>query len=81
MKYANEFIPKLGMGDPTKCVYQIIYNENNSDETNILQYFIIYELVLCIKLDSYVSHMVYAVSFTHNTKAPIAINKNKYFFP
>ena len=35
-------------------------------------------LVLCIKVDSYVSHMFYALSFVHNTEVPISINKNKY---
>ena len=36
-------------------------------------------LVLCIKVDSYVAHMFYAWSFSHNTAVPIAKNKNKYF--
>ena len=33
----------------------------------------------CIKVDSYVSHMFYVWSFSHNTAVPISINKNKYF--
>ena len=36
-------------------------------------------LVLCIMVNSYVAHMFYAWSFSHNTEVPIAINKNKYF--
>ena len=36
-------------------------------------------LRLCIKVDSYVAHMFYAWSFSHNTSVPIAKNKNKYF--
>ena len=27
IKYANEFVKKIGMGDPTTCVYQFIYDE------------------------------------------------------
>ena len=48
------------MGDPTTCVYQFIYDENESDDTKIIQYFIMYGLVLCIKVNSYVTHMFYA---------------------
>ena len=36
-------------------------------------------LGLCIKVDSYVAHMFYAFSFSHNTEVPIAIKNNKYF--
>ena len=38
-----------------------------------------YGLGLCIKVDSYVAHMLYAWSFCNNTEVPIAINRNKYF--
>ena len=55
IKYANKFVQKLGMGDPTTCVYQLILYENDSVETNIIQYFIMHELGLWIKIDSYVS--------------------------
>ena len=48
---------KLGMGDPTTYVYQFIYDEKDSVDTNIIQYFIMHGLVLCIKFDSYVAHM------------------------
>ena len=47
------------MGDPTTCVYQFIYDKNDSDDTNIIQYCILNELGLCIKVDSYVAHMFY----------------------
>ena len=69
------------MGDLTTCVYPFIYNENDNDHTNILQYFIIHGLELCIKVDSYVTHMFYVWSFSHNTELLIAIKKEKYFFP
>ena len=36
-------------------------------------------LGLCIKVDSYVAHMFYACSFSHNTAVPIAKNNNKDF--
>ena len=48
------------MGDPTKYFYQFIYDKNDSDDTKIIQYFIMYGLGLCIKVDSYASHMFYA---------------------
>ena len=63
------------MGDPTKCSYQFIYNENYNDNTKIIQYFIMHGLGLCIKVDSYVAHMFYAWSFSHNTAFRISINK------
>ena len=27
IQYANEFVENLGMGDPTRCVYQFICDE------------------------------------------------------
>ena len=68
----------MGTGDPTKCVYQLIYDINDFDDTRIIQYFIINKLGLCIKVDSYVAHMFYSWSFNNNTLITICINKNKY---
>ena len=79
IQYANECFQNLGMGDPTTCIYLFIYDEHDNDNTKIIQYIIICGLVLCIKLYSYVSHMFYAWSFSHNTEFPISINKNRYF--
>ena len=67
------------MGDTTTCVYQLIYDEKYSVDTKIIQYFIMHGLGLCIKVNSYVAHMFYAWSFSHNTAVPIAIKNNKYF--
>ena len=69
------------MGDPTTFVYQFICNENDSYDTNIIQYFIMHGLVLCIKVDNYVAHMLYTWSFSHNTAVTIAINNKNYFLP
>ena len=66
------------MGDK-KCVYQFIYDDNSSDETKIIHYFIMHEMGLCINVNIYVAHMLYAWSFSHNTEVLIAIKKNKYF--
>ena len=44
IQYANEFVKKLGMVDTTTHAYQFIYDENDSDDTNIMQYFIMYGL-------------------------------------
>ena len=69
----------MGLGDPTTCVYQFILDENDINYKKIIQYFIIHVLVLCIKLDIFVVHMLYAWSFIHNTELKITINKNKNF--
>ena len=42
IKYENEFIQNLGMGDPKKFVYQFIYNKNDNDNTKIIQHFIMH---------------------------------------
>ena len=60
IKYANELIQNTGLVDPTTCVYQFIFHQVNSNETNMIQYFIMHGLGLCIKLNSFVSHMFYA---------------------
>ena len=44
-----------------------------------IQYFIMHGMRLCIKVDGYVKHMFYALSFIYNTEVPSAIKKNKYF--
>ena len=61
------------MGDTTTCVYQFSYNKNE----DIIQYFIMHWLEICIKVDSYVAHTFYACSSSHNTKVNIAIKNNK----
>ena len=48
------------MGDPKTCVYQFIYDENDNDDTKLIQYFIMHVLGLWKKVDSYVSHMLYS---------------------
>ena len=68
------------MGDPTTCVYQLIYDESESDYTKIIQYFIMHGLGLCIKVDVYVAHMFYEWPFSHNTAVTKSINKNTCFF-
>ena len=67
------------MGDPTTCVYQFIYDEKYKNDTHITRYFIMHGLGLCIKVDSYVDHMFYEWSFSHNTSVLIDKKKNKYF--
>ena len=67
------------MGDPTTCFYQFVYDENDSYDTKIIQYFIMHGLGLCIKVDSHLSHIFYAWSFSHNTEVIIDIRNNTYF--
>ena len=53
-------VQKLGVANPTTCVYQFIYDEKDKNYTQITKYFIMHRLVLCIKVDSYVDHLFYA---------------------
>ena len=77
IQYANEFVQNLGMGNPTTCVYLFFNNKNYNDDTKIRQYFIMHGMVLCIKVDIYMSHIIYAYPFSHNTEVPISIKNNK----
>ena len=45
IQYPNGFIENWGWGDPTTCVYQFIYGENDNDDTKIIQY------LLCMDWD------------------------------
>ena len=36
LQYANAFIQKFEMGDPTTRVYQLIYYEKDNDEATII---------------------------------------------
>ena len=69
----------MGLVYPRNCVYKFIFNENYSNDTNIIQYFIMRGLGLCIKLNSFVACIFYAWSFIHNTTVPISIQQNTYF--
>ena len=61
IQYANKFILNMGSGDPTTCVHRLIFNENDSNyRKQIIQYFIMRGLGLCIKLNTFVAHLLYA---------------------
>ena len=65
------------MGDPTAFIYQFIYNEKYSVDTEIIKYFSINGLEICFKVDNYVAHMFYAWSFIDNIAVTVSIKKNK----
>ena len=67
INFANEFILKMVFDYLKTCVYQLIVYENDSNDTNIIQYFSMHGLLLFIKLNSFVSHMLYEWSFSHDT--------------
>ena len=69
--YSNEFIHNMGFGDPTTCVYQYILDKDYSNNAKFLQYFVMHGLILYIRLNSYVEHVFYEWSFSHNTAVPI----------
>ena len=58
IQYANEFIVDMELGYPETFFYQFIFNKNESNEKNIIQYFIMHELGLCIKLNYFYSTYV-----------------------
>ena len=65
LRYANEIIHNMGLGDPTTCVYQFTFDREDSDGTHIPQYFVMHVLLLCIKLSSYFAHFsMYGYSVT-----------------
>ena len=77
MQYANELIINMGLDGFITCVYQLIFDENGSNSTNNIQYFIMHVLGLCIKLNSYVARMFYTLSFIHSPEITINIGQNK----
>ena len=79
IQYANEYIKDMGLDDPTTYFYQFNIDENYSNSTKFIQYFIMHRMGLCSKLNSFVERMHYLWSFSNNTEVPIGIKKNKYF--
>ena len=55
----------MGICDPTTCVYQFIYNESDNYAQKV-QYFNMHGLGVRTLVDSYVTHMLYAWSPSHN---------------
>ena len=49
---ANEFIRNMGLGDPKTCVYHFIFDKYDNNDTNIILYFVMHRLELCINLNS-----------------------------
>ena len=41
IQYSNKFIQNNLVGDPKAFVYQLIYDKNDSDNTNIIQYLLL----------------------------------------
>ena len=76
IQHKNEFILNMILGDPTTCVCQLIFDDDSND-TKIIQYFIMHGLVLCIKFDGFMAHIFYVWSFIQNTAVKISIKKNK----
>ena len=59
---------------------KLTFPENGSNDTEIVQYFIMYGLGLCIKLNIFVSHMFYTWSFSNNSALSIASNQKNNLF-
>ena len=65
-------------GDTTTYVYQFIFDKDDNNDKNIIKYFVMHGLGLCIRLNTYVAHMFYEWSFSNNTSVPIDMNPNNY---
>ena len=65
------------LGDPKTCVYLFIFDINDINDANTIQYFILNRLGLCIKIDTFVARMLYVWLFSNNIAIPIAMNNNK----
>ena len=78
IKYEDRFIQNMGLGDPTTFLWVHFY-QYGSNDTNIIQYYIVHLLVLCIKINGSEVHKSYAWSLSHNTEVPIAIKQKTYF--
>ena len=52
LKYSNEFIQNMVLSDPKTCVYQFLKYKFDTNDTKIIQYFVMHGLGLCIKLNS-----------------------------
>ena len=46
----------MGLGDPTTCVYQFIFDENDSNDTKIIQYFIMHGPSALIARSTIITH-------------------------
>ena len=68
----------MELGDPTTCVYHFVFDKNDSNYTNIVQYFVMCVLALYIKLNRSIAHMFYAWSLSQNIVVPISIQNKKY---
>ena len=65
------------LGDTTTCVYSFLFDNEYIDITHILQFFDMYGLGICIKLNSYVAHMFNVWSLSHNMEVPTPIKQKK----
>ena len=72
--YIKRWMNLLQLGKSTTCVYQFLVDdcfENASPD--IIQYFLLDGLFLCVRMGSHVCHMFYGHTFSHRTSVGIAI--------
>ena len=65
------------LGDTNACVYWFTFDKEDSKDTQIIQYFVMHGLVLCIKLKSYAAHIFYTCSLGHNKASLTTIKEEK----
>ena len=79
IKYENELIKTWDWVILKHVFISSFFYQYDSNNTKIIQYFIMHGMGLCIKLNFFVSHMFFAWQFSHNTAVNIYINQRKYF--
>ena len=79
LKYANYLVHNMVLCDPSTCVCKFILDQEYSDYTYIIQYFGMYGLEICMKVNTYAAPMFYSCSFSHNAEVTIATKQRKYF--
>ena len=72
VRYLKDWIDLYGLGTPTTCVYQFVTGSSVC-MPDIIQYFIMDGVGICVRLRSHVGHMFYGHSFRHRTAVPIFV--------
>jgi hypothetical protein len=76
LDYLTRFKLRVGLGTPTTCAYQFVAAAN----IDVLQYFILEGLGLCVRLTSFLGHSFYAYTFVHCTSICLMRKEGKVHF-
>ena len=74
------FHSKPRIGSSWEMYLSVGFYGDDSNDTKIIKYYIMHVLRLCIKLNSFVAHTIFAWSFSHDIAVPIEVKQDKYYF-